>query len=443
VPNPWNKVHPRETNEFSPVFEPNMTEEPPSPNPNQAKPHISAPAPPPWISNTKRALLTWELGEGLGHVSQLLAVARGLKAEGWEVVFSGREPHSLLDEVKKVADRIVPCPFLNPVKSVAKFRASTFADILAQYGFSRAETLHAVLSSLDGLLHYVRPSVIIGDYAPFIALAAFRRIPMIAIGASFCNPPAQLPRFPPFNEGPGFGMSEEQLLGIVREVQRRRGQPEPRSLPEAVGGDAQFVLSLPEFDLYAKLRQTQACGPASELLEPLPPSLGDRKLFVYLNYHFPPTRNLLRLLSQAPLPVFGFIRDSPADFRRQLREHGIQVSDKPLPIAQALAECWGIVHHAGAGTLHEAASAGRPQLLFPIHAEQSINATLAAQAGIAKIIKPKSPPEEWHQGVTDFVATESLAVKARRIAGLIHKRMPFRGVEAIVNHARELVLGRW
>ncbi len=389
----------------------------------------------------KRALLAWELGAGMGHVSKLLEVARQLKSGEWEIVYSGRNLQALHEEVREVVDQVVPGTFLHPLVPSKQFRTGSYADILGRYGFSRVDVLGSILGAWDGLIHYVKPSVIIGDFAPFLTLAAYRELPVISIGSSFCNPPPGLDRFPGLTDGPGCGVTEAQLLANVREVQRRRHRPEPRSLPEAVGGDAQVVMTLPEFDLYGEFRDSPADGPTGGVTAPLPPPRDGRKLFVYLNFGIPTTRALLAALCRAGLPVFGHVRDCPPSVLREVRERGVRLSEAPLPMDRALGEASGVIHHGGVNTLHQAAAAGRPQLLLPRHLEHGINSQMACQAGIAAMLPPDADEGMMLEAVRGFVGDDSLAVKARRFADSIETRAPFRALDQVVDLADQFASG--
>ena len=59
------------------------------------------------IRTKKRALLSWELGANLGHVSTLLEVGMRLKQEGWEIIYTGRHLESMQNRCLEVADHIV------------------------------------------------------------------------------------------------------------------------------------------------------------------------------------------------------------------------------------------------------------------------------------------------------------------------------------------------
>ena len=67
--------------------------------------------------NGKTVLFAWELGEGLGHLPPLRAIALALKAEGVVPVFALRDAVLTREALADVGALILPAPFWPDRKS--------------------------------------------------------------------------------------------------------------------------------------------------------------------------------------------------------------------------------------------------------------------------------------------------------------------------------------
>ena len=81
---------------------------------------------------SKRILLAWEMGGGLGHTRRLLVLADALKAKGYEPILAQRTIHTLADEVRERGYKMIPIPTqISLAPRNQPFRAMTYADIIA------------------------------------------------------------------------------------------------------------------------------------------------------------------------------------------------------------------------------------------------------------------------------------------------------------------------
>ena len=242
-------------------------------------------------------LLGWELGEGLGHITKLLEVVRALAANGHSPVLAIRDIG-----VARVLLRDVPFPILQapvwwePVPLA--FRASNYADILAIKGFADADGLALLVGAWQALIECTRAKVVIADFAPGLCLAAYGVLPTVVNGSGFTVPPAHGDEFPRI--GPRFGTIKppDQILEIVREVQRRRGRPAPATLPALLAGSARFVHTIDEIDAYKGIRAGEIVEPMSPPGPPLPPP-EPHTFFAYLNCDYLRSDRLLPELAAA------------------------------------------------------------------------------------------------------------------------------------------------
>ena len=176
----------------------------------------------------------------------------------WRRTGTARCSRSKISEWPARCSGDVPFPILQapvwwePVPQ--SFRASNYADILAIKGFADADGLALLVGAWQGLIERSAHQVVIADFAPSLCLAAYGVVPTVVIGIGFAVPPAHGDEFPRI--GPRFGTIKppDQILEIVREVQRRRGRPAPATLPALLAGSARFVHTIDEIDAYKGMR---------------------------------------------------------------------------------------------------------------------------------------------------------------------------------------------
>lgn len=383
------------------------------------------------------ALLAWELGAGLGHARRLLAVGRGLVADGFDCVMASRELWACADEIHAAGIRLVQAPHHRGlIPRGVEFRARGYADMMAACGYQREQALWPTVLGWDGMIDTVRPDVIVADYAPMLALAAHGRVPMLAIGDGFVLPPTDGTRFPVLREG--TRMAEEPvMLAHAAAIQRRRGLPAPESLPALIGGAARIVCTYPQSDIFAGTRLEPAAGPVEPQPAPLPPPAAPA-LFVYLAADFAHTAKLLQVVSDLRLPTTAFVRDAPDSLKAVLRASGVTVHDRPPPLRDALRAASLVVHHGGIGTIETCLAAGRPQFVLPRHFEQTLNADVLVRLGIGQRLGAPFSLAAGFEALSQSSGAKCLGDTAQTVAYAIAAQRPGHSLELILSTCRGL-----
>jgi MGT family glycosyltransferase len=117
----------------------------------------------------------------------------------------------------------------------------------------------------------------------------------------------------------------------------------------------------------------------------------------------------------------------PADFGAQ-PDH-VRV-ERFVPQEEVLRETDLVVSHGGSGSLMGALAHGLPSVLLPLGADQPHNARRADELGVARALDAATvTPDEIRQNVSDLLADDAAADRAREVAAEID-RLP--GVEATV-----------
>ncbi|MBT0963452.1 glycosyltransferase [Denitromonas iodatirespirans] len=372
----------------------------------------------------RRVLLAWELGEGLGHAARLLLIAERLRIAGWSPVVAARDPAALAERYAAANIPVIATPphrscFAGP----GRFRAATFADIMGVCGYADPTQLAAVVAAWDALLRQEAPELVIADYSPLLSLAAFGRLPVIAVGDGFVNPHG-LPggRFPPLDDALAPIWDPAVLLDAARSVQAGRGLPQPESLPQIIAGAGQVVSVPRELDIYAATRPHPAAGPWLAPPPPLPPP-AQTHVFSYLRLKHPLTCKVLQALAEQRIPGECYLHEAPADTVAALEHAGIRVHARPPPLREVLARASFLIHHGGIGSIEEAAMAGRPQLLLPRHREQALNVrrAMASLPGTVSVRADMSIAQ-LGQRLPDLVRDARLQEAAQRCAARLTSR---------------------
>ena len=400
-----------------------------------------------------RILLAWELGTGYGHAARLKIVGDALAAAGHDLIFAVRH----IDQAAGILGytSLVQAPSVNPERGgrTGPVPVRSYNDILHAVGFTDPACALPILAAWETQLSLIRPDLVVADSSPFLALALFGRCPLVTVGDGYTQPPLHLDDMPLLDLGPtdpgsvsgsGPGVPTERILEAIDHLQTLRGQPVPSGLPALLGGQRQFVCTLPELDPYADLRLEPALGPLTPLPSPLPPPLAGHPpgtppgAFVYLGADYPPTARAMEAILSTGVPVTVHLRRAPAALRERLRARGAVVHDAPPPLDAMLAASAVVVHHGGSATAASALAAGRPQLIVGQHLEHRLNAAALDRQGVSRDIAGADEAEAAGAVLADMLRDEALAGRAAAAARRISDRRDASPVAGVLQACTEL-----
>lgn len=367
-----------------------------------------------------RILFAWELGEGLGHVQRLLPIALRMRSLGHDCVFAVRNIYNAHGVLARHGFPTLQSPVV--IVSRGEGQTATIADILGLAGFDRVDRLWPLLGAWDAIVAALKPDLIIGDYSPGLCLAMRGGdIPVAVVGSGFTVPP-ETDEFPLLIDGATPVTPPEAMLGVINDVQSRRGKPALTRLPEIFTTQARFITTLPELDRYDELRNPESrSGP----LKPLPPRTNARPkvdYFAYVALDWPKTATILEGLIESRMKGSIYLREASPKQVAEYREKGLVIHESPRDMEEELANAAILVHHCGLGTLEIGLAMGRPQLLFPRHLEQRTNAAAAARLGVS--LSTRTQPDFKTEAVVsglgrlrrDNKFTQRAQAQAQRIA---------------------------
>jgi hypothetical protein len=384
-------------------------------------------------------LLGWELGGGLGHVHQALALARELAAHGHRPVLAFKNLVEPWPVLQGSPFPVLQAPLWHPrpVAAERNFLAGSYADILAIRGFADVGDLTAMVQGWQALLDLVQPRLVIADHSPTLCLAAYQALPVVMHGNGFILPPVDQATFPPLVPDAAPVLPQEQLLAVVQEVQRRRRRPLPATLPGLLAAE-RFLTALPELDPYQAVRRETQLGPIEPLPAPAPPP-ADSCFFAYLSAEAPHAEDVLLSLARSGVRGGAYLRGASPAQRERLRAAGMEVTDRPAPLTELLPRISVIVHHAGLGVSQQALAAGRPQILLPQHLEHSLTAQKLASLGVGGFLSGTFAPENVARAVLHVLTEPRYAERAAACAQSLQTRGPWTPLPQIVQRCLTLL----
>ena len=336
----------------------------------------------------KKILLTWELGEGLGHVRPLAFLGEHLADAGHELVFACRDPLLGAREIRPDLGRILAAPhqprprrFLGPGRN--------YASLLQIQGYSEERELMALVRSWRDLIDLVQPDLIIADHSPSAILAARNVCPVVQVGTGFTIPPCHTHRFPDLDWTDEASLTpavDARILQLVNRVLSHFGTGDLNRLPEFLETSGRCVFSFAELDPYRNVRKDMLFSP----LEPvstlrLHPS--DLKVFSYVSADYAQIKPLLKLFESMTFDVTSFVRGFDARDIALSEAKGLSILPEAPPLSETLTNSSLIIHHGGMATSQAALLAGRPQIILPQHTEARSTAKTLEELGVARRVE--------------------------------------------------------
>ncbi len=389
-----------------------------------------------------RILLGWDNGLGTGYVDRLLTVADALAAEGHEPILSVRDMITTAGRLAGIRYPVLQSPVaigqLDPISP--SFSPGSFADLLGASNFNNETELTRLMLAWDVLFQTVRPDLIVAEYAPVMALAAYGRYKLLAMGHGYILPPPELSQFPVFDYARPAFVPQETLLEVCRRVQASRGVPQIATLPGFYGGTAHVVTAYPELDPYDALRAQKADGPL-EAHAPVPLPATPR-FYAYLAADFRQLRLALESLVNARLPGSVHIKRLTPTLRQYLVERGIEVLDRAPPLEQAVARASVVIHHGGIATTMAALGMGRPQMLWPHVTDQFVTARAVEQLRVGEAgVRTGRSGGDVGPALRRIAEDTEMARTAQELAQRLARRHARGSLEIVLAKARALLAG--
>lgn len=319
-----------------------------------------------------RVLMCWELGNGLAYIEGLTAAARRFRKAGHEVMFALRDlghAERLLGgkfafyqaptQVIPVSERL-PAPM-------------TFADVLINLGYGRPDNVAARVRAWRGLLDQVKPDIVRCAHSPGALLAARGTgVRTLVVGIGFLHPPAvsPLPKLRTWNKDAvpeRMAAREALVLAGMNQGLDAIGAPRVASVGALYAEtDIRELYTYPELDDYGPRSDVSYLGNFQSGFGDAAvwPQVPGKRIFAYLE-PFKPIPQVLQALAATGQPVLAYLPHAPEELRVKYANGNLRITDRPLNIAQAAAQCDLGVNHGGHNIVGSLLQAGKPQLCLP------------------------------------------------------------------------------
>jgi len=341
-----------------------------------------------------RILFAWELGANLGHLGALVTLAKALRSRGHEAMFAVRDLAASASSLDGFA--FAQAPLLRSVKTSAVAMPSSYAEIMAQYGFTDRDALLATVRAWRQIFRWTVPDVIVCDHAP-TALVAARGLVMrrVLYGVGFASPPrvSPLPSFRTWQHVPEQRLqaSESVVLDSINLVLAKLGAERLNALHELFGADEAFLCTFPELDHYGARVDGRYCGPMFDAGSTHAASWhasNRKKIFVYMRPNMAGFQPLAQALKSLPYSVLWVAPGADSDLARQHENANLRMVGEPVDLTSAVAQANAAVLYGSHGTTAAMLLAGVPMAVCPNHVEQMLVARNVERLGAGRIVMP-------------------------------------------------------
>jgi UDP:flavonoid glycosyltransferase YjiC (YdhE family) len=394
-----------------------------------------------------RILLAWELGGNLGHVTSLLALARGLRQRGHQVSFAVKDVKGCAQVLQQNRFAYVQAPMPSTQPSKVPRDPASYPEILLHYGFGDPAGLRDRVHAWRNLFDLAKPDLVVFDHSPTALLAARGLgVPRVLFGTGFASPPrvAPMSSFRPWQRVSmdRLQTSEQRVLDTINAVCRVLGAAPLEALYELFEVEEDILATLPELDHYRSRSNGRYWGPifdADEGEEPEWPQGSGQKVFVYLRPTSRAFRPFASILRKARLRTLWFAPGLPADAIEQLQSPSLTFVSKPLRIPEVTTSADVAILHGGHGTTAAMLLGGIPLIVVPENIEQLLLARNVASLGAGAVIHPQGLGSGLVSFASGFLRNESLSVQARAFAAKYKDRDQSKELNEVIRSIDKLI----
>lgn len=392
----------------------------------------------------KRALLTWEVGAGQGHILQLGWIGQSLRDRGIEPLFAVRNTPAAAGGMEMHPAPLWPGA-AKPRPEWARKAPAGHADTLSNLGIERPGVLRAMILEWEQLFSSLKPDLIVADSAPASLAAARGRYPTLAIGNGFNLPPSNVERFPDL-EAAGAPQFADQtaMLETVNSELRATGRAALARLSEVYATDRTCVGTFAEFDPYRRHRTAELAAPW--LPDWQRTSARREEVFVYCSLKTKFDRTIFTALANAAAGGMRIRLYAPRlkpDWAEWLTANRVRVEPSAVPLAKIEAQARLIVSLGSLGMVAFAAAAGIPQIVIPCSLATRMTGQTVQKLGIGRSfeLSDANPlePSLLRQALREAFYDDELTRRAIGAAPDFLRRTTPRAAETAADLAQELL----
>ena len=370
-----------------------------------------------------RILLTWELGEGLGHLVGLRPLVLELVRRGHQMFVASKDVScvSLLLRHDQISLLQAPTKIRKLGNELA--RAWTFAHILHDCGFNNESYLTSMVEAWRNLMRLVGPDVVLIEHSPS-ALVAARTLGLkrILVGTGFVCPPDIHPlpnlRFWEPSPPPRLAEPEQLVLKCLNRVLLHYGAPPTPYVARLFAEvDDTLLVTFRELDHYIERPGNPRYWGATTHVEGDRPTWecsGAKRVFAYFK-PFAKIDVVLQAIADCGHETIVFASGVEDRLRRKYSSARLRFHQRPLDLRVVARECDVGVLNGTHGTTIAMLMAGKPTLHLPMYVEQRMISGLVKRLGAGGGV-PMERPELLAPALARLLADHSAAAAARAFA---------------------------
>lgn len=402
-----------------------------------------------------QVVLVWEMGADLGHVTRLDALAKHLTTRGHSVTCV----LSSLSEIQRIylpphtpPYQVIQGPSWPDRHSKLSRSPANLAEVLLSIGYHKPQLVAAKLGEWRAIFSQLHPDVIIYDYAPTALLATRDYLcKKISLDDPFSKPPETFP-LPSFDQNAkvstaNLAISDTRLVDIVNQVLVQFELSPIRQTSDLFASDKSFLLSIPELDPFAYLRNAatylgfiEAHDRDKKIALNWNTESTAKKVFAYLKPSYPKLKELLCNIVRLNIQGRFFIPHADQEILDICKNSNVQISNTPYDLSENLAPCDLVICHGGHSTLLQAALCGVPALVIPLQQEQLSTTQKCVDSGLALWLgHGVTDSEKIRSAIQSLLFDEHFQQNTQQCAMRYRNRLTRSAMEVIVEYVEACV----
>jgi hypothetical protein len=324
------------------------------------------------------ALICWELGGGLGHISPIIELTQQLLNRGYQVVIAAKDlHHQTLFQHPKLS--WIQAPQL-PIVPVYDSPSCCFAETLLRLGYDDSVKISDSIRAWLSLYKGIQPDLTFFDFSPSAQLAFYNKsCEKILIGSTFTDPVnhENICGLYDANKTDAARKIQSQLLGNINQACSKNQIDKLQQLSDVYANlNGRIYFTIEELDHFPNRLSSEKqffvgnIGIQSTNTPSWPETPRvQKRIFAYIALDkF--SNTLIQGLAQSNQSCLICVK---SDFEvPNILPDNIKIIDKAVNIESIKSDCDLIITNASANIATEISMAGIPHLVWPTMLEQKL-----------------------------------------------------------------------
>ena len=389
---------------------------------------------------SRKALLCWEYGHGLGHISALRIVARKLKLLGWHVCLI--HPSNINVAADSCFDEVESLPHIGQLTANQKnaLSGASFDNVIYHMGLGSPKFLFTRLKLWQVALDRIKPDVVIADFAPCALIAARDTLPSIAMGNGYTLPAVGMTHYPRYQNVKRNVDGAALLVGINRGLELA-GFSQIEHVPEVFRADVQACATFGFLDPFRAVRSEPLIKPIYKNKVTTRSKTEGSEVFAYFTDCTPQVLSLtLQGLIKSKESCFGYALDAKDEHFALVEGTNVELAKQPFKLSEVLDRSKLVVHTGGHGLMTEMLAAGVPQTVLTIDIEKRLHAQALIEKGFGTWVAVTNlpPVDEVASGISEAANDSEMPRRVLEFAQSLPTNILDVAIDKICDCANEL-----